>query len=127
VLAGVKASKLKVSCFGHASGNELGGFSTGIPGEFSVAHFGDVDMQIDSVPQGTRNLGTVALNLSRGTDTFLQNRVPVSTGTGVHGRRQHKLSGKGQGACCPANGDFTVFEGLTLSPLNLRVSPLIIY
>ncbi len=53
VLAEVKASKLKVSCFGHASGNELGGFSTGIPGEFSVAHFGDVDMQIDSVQQGT--------------------------------------------------------------------------
>ncbi len=51
--AGVKAPKLKVPCFAHAPCNELGGFSTGIPGEFSVAHFRDVDMQIDSVPQGT--------------------------------------------------------------------------
>ena len=92
--------------------NSNGGLAGVLAGELLVAQRRHLDLDVDTVEQGARDLGAVALDLQRRADAFLLGIGKEATGAGIHGGDEHetrRVVDRPHGA---RHGDVAVFQRL---------------
>ena len=104
-----KALRLNGARLDNPLSDDPGGLSCRVASQLLVLDLRDVQVQIDSVQQRSRDPGEIPLDLRRSADALLHCRAPVTAGAGVHGCYQHESGGEGQRAGGPTNGHLSLF------------------
>ena len=88
----------------------LGGFMGEESGTFNLLH---IDIHINTVKEGARELFLITFDFGWGTSTFVVGVTIVTTRAGVHGGDKHEVGRVGGFTLGTRNGDLTIFKWLT--------------
>ena len=81
--------------------------------EIGIFDFGDRDVHVDAVKEGTGEFLLVSVDLILSAGAFVGRVAEIATRAGVHGGDEHEVGGVSGLGVDARDGDFLVFERLT--------------